>query len=110
MFKADDSSFCGVALLGFAIQINNLTAMCAGDNQREQGKGLGCPSPCPLGFLPRAPSFLTHTHLAGVGAGRYTNDCLLIDGESEPLRRLCSGAGEYIVGLRVLSQSVIVQF
>ena len=25
-------------------------------------KGLDSPSPCPLGFLPLAPSFLTHTH------------------------------------------------
>ena len=33
-----------------------------GDNQRDQDKGLDSPSPCPLGFLPLAPSFLTHTH------------------------------------------------
>ena len=33
-----------------------------GDNQRDQDKGLDSPSPCPLGFLPLAPPFLTHTH------------------------------------------------
>ena len=33
-----------------------------GDNQRDQDKGLDSPSPCPLGFLPLTPSFLTHTH------------------------------------------------
>ena len=65
MFKADGSSFCVIALLGFAIQINALTAMCAGDNQREQGKGLGSPSPCPLGFLPLGSLFpYPHPHSA----------------------------------------------
>ena len=41
-----------------------------GDNQRDQDKGLDSPSPCPLGFLPLAPSFLTHTHTP---SGCWTN-------------------------------------
>ena len=61
-WQATDSSFCQTALLGFAIRINTLVDMKEGDNQRDQDKGLDSPSPCPLGFLPLAPSFLTHTH------------------------------------------------
>ena len=61
-FKATDSSVCRIALLGFAIRVDALVNMKEGDNQRDQDKGLDSPSPCPLGFLPLAPSFLTHTH------------------------------------------------
>ena len=38
--QATDSSFCRIALLGFAIQFNNVAAIHAGDNQRDQGEGL----------------------------------------------------------------------
>ena len=61
-WQATDSSFCRTALLGFAIRVDTLVNMKEGDNQRNQDKGLDSPSPCPLGFLPLAPSFLTHTH------------------------------------------------
>ena len=61
-WQATDSSFCRTALLGFAIRVDTLVNMKEGDNQRDQDKGLDSPSPCPLGFLPLAPSFLTHTH------------------------------------------------
>ena len=61
-WQATDSSFCRTALLGFAIRVDTLVNMKEGDNQRDQDKGLDRPSPCPLGFLPLAPSFLTHTH------------------------------------------------
>ena len=50
--QATDSSFCRIALLGFAIPINEPVNMKEGDNQRDQDKGLDSPSPCPLGFLP----------------------------------------------------------
>ena len=60
--QATDSSFCRTALLGFAIRVGTPVNMKEGDNQRDQDKGLDSPSPCPLGFLPLAPSFLTHTH------------------------------------------------
>ena len=59
---ATDSSVCRTALLGFAIRVGTPVNMKEGDNQRDQDKGLDSPSPCPLGFLPLAPSFLTHTH------------------------------------------------
>ena len=59
---ATDSSVCRTALLGFAIRVGTLADMKEGDNQRDQDKGLDSPSPCPLGFLPLAPSFLIHTH------------------------------------------------
>ena len=42
--------------------MGTLVNMKEGDNQRDQDKGLDSPSPCPLGFLPLAPTFLTHTH------------------------------------------------
>ena len=61
-WQATDSSFCRTALLGFAIRVDTLVNMKEGDNQRDQDKGLDSPSPCPLGFLPLAPSFLTQTH------------------------------------------------
>ena len=61
-WQATDSSFCRTALLGFAIRVDTLVNMKEGDNQRDQDKGLDSPSPCPLGFLPLAPSYLTHTH------------------------------------------------
>ena len=61
-WQATDSSFCRTALLGFAIRVGTPVNMKEGDNQRDQDKGLDSPSPCPLGFLPLAPSFLTHTH------------------------------------------------
>ena len=54
--------FCGIALLGFAILFDNVATICEGKNQREQDQGLSSPSPCPLGFPPHSPSFLTHTH------------------------------------------------
>ena len=38
--QATDSSFCRIALLGFAIPFNNVAAIHAGDNQRDQGEGL----------------------------------------------------------------------
>ena len=38
--QATDSSFCRTALLGFAIPFNNVAAIHAGDNQRDQGEGL----------------------------------------------------------------------
>ena len=60
--QATDSSVCRTALLGFAIRIDKPVNMKEGDNQRDQDKGLDSPSPCPLGFLPLAPTFLTHTH------------------------------------------------
>ena len=60
--QATDSSFCRTALLGFAIQIDAIVNINEGKNQRDQDKGLDSPSPCPLGFLPLAPTFLTHTH------------------------------------------------
>ena len=47
MLKADDSSFCGIGLLGFAIRVNALTAIHAEDNQRDQGEGLAAPIPVP---------------------------------------------------------------
>ena len=50
--QATDSSFCRIALLGFAIRIDAPVNMKEGDNQRDQDKGLDSPSPCPLGFLP----------------------------------------------------------
>ena len=59
---ATDSSVCRIALLGFAILFDNVATINEGKNQREQDQGLSSPSPCPLGSLPRAPSFLTHTH------------------------------------------------
>ena len=62
MIMATGSSVCRTALLGFAIRMGTLVNMKEGDNQRDQDKGLDSPSPCPLGFLPLAPSFLTHTH------------------------------------------------
>ena len=34
-FKATDSSFCGIALLGFAIQINTHVNINEGKNQRD---------------------------------------------------------------------------
>ena len=61
-WQATDSSFCRTALLEFAIRVGTPVNMKEGDNQRDQDKGLDSPSPCPLGFLPLAPSFLTHTH------------------------------------------------
>ena len=36
--QATDSSFCRIALLGFAIPINALVNMKEGDNQRDQGE------------------------------------------------------------------------
>ena len=60
--RSTGSSVCRTALLGFAIRMGTLVNMKEGDNQRDQDKGLDSPSPCPLGFLPLAPSFLTHTH------------------------------------------------
>ena len=60
--QATDSAICVIALLGIAIQIDTPVNMKEGDNQRDQDKGLDSHSPCPLGFLPLAPSFLTHTH------------------------------------------------
>jgi len=33
--QATDSSFCRIALLGFAIPFNNVAAIHAGDNQRD---------------------------------------------------------------------------
>ena len=62
MIMATGSSVCRTALLGFAIRMGTLVNMKEGDNQRDQDKGLDSPSPCPLGFLPLAPTFLTHTH------------------------------------------------
>ena len=70
MIMATDSSVCRTALLGFAIRMGTLVNMKEGDNQRDQDKGLDSPSPCPLGFLPLAPSFLTHTHTP---SGCWTN-------------------------------------
>ena len=36
--QATDSSFCEIALLGFAIPFNNVATIHAGDNQRDQGE------------------------------------------------------------------------
>ena len=72
-WQATDSSFCRTALLGFAIRVDTLVNMKEGDNQRDQDKGLDSPSPCPLGFLPLAPSFLTHTHTPS-GCGQNSNN------------------------------------
>ena len=67
MIEATDSSFCRTALLGFAIPFNNVAAIHAGDNQRDQDKGLDSPSPCPLGFLPRGSLFpYPYPHPVGV--------------------------------------------
>ena len=64
---ATDSSVCRTALLGFAIPFNNVAAIHAGDNQRDQDKGLDSPSPCPLGFLPRGSLFpYPYPHPVGV--------------------------------------------
>ena len=38
--QATDSSFCRIALLGFAIRIDAPVNMKEGDNQRDQGEGL----------------------------------------------------------------------
>lgn len=45
--QAPDSSLCRIALLGFAIPVNNVATMSEGDNQREQDKGLAAPNPVP---------------------------------------------------------------
>ena len=64
---ATDSSFCGIALLGFAIRIDTPVNMKEGDNQRDQDKGLDSPSPCPLGFLPLGSLFpYPYPHPVGV--------------------------------------------
>ena len=66
-FKANDSSVCRIALLGFAIRINAPVNMKEGDNQRDQDKGLDSPSPYLLGSLPRGSLFpYSHPHPAGV--------------------------------------------